>query len=147
MKDPKSHETRAQTPALAPEYRRRRGGNFRHCSTTWFCGTLQTTTHKPKLYFCSWVQNRAVDGLELIWIFSSITCYFLLFFLTTTKTKNQKSPDIWYRSRARFGLYFPFYLWDRNRTTQMGRGELLFNICASPQERKNKRTPNPKNLN
>lgn len=83
---------------------RREGGNFSHCSTAGFCGALQMTTHKPELYFCSRVQNRrekiksrnqAVAGLELIWILSSITCYFLLFFfsLQPWKWRTQKKTQ------------------------------------------------------
>lgn len=53
--------------------------------TTWFCGTLQMTTHKPELYFCSGVQNRrkkkkAVTKQLLDWNSSEFFFHHLLFF-------------------------------------------------------------------
>ena len=153
VKDPKSHETRAQTPALAPGFCGGRGvisvilpphGFVEH--SRWrptnqsFTFAVESKTKKKKKKKPQ--PSSCWTGTDLN--SPSITCYFLLFyFFTATKMNNQKDPDIW----AHFSLYFPFYLWDRNRTTQMGLGELVPSICSSPQERKNKRTPNPKNLN
>lgn len=72
------------------------GGNFNHCSTTWFHRTLQMTTHKPELHFCSPVQtqshNRAVVGLDLIWILSPIVgCFFAIWKWPPSKEKGKQN--------------------------------------------------------
>lgn len=126
----------------------REGGNFSHWSTTWFCGTLRMTTHKPELNFCSWVQNwiqeekkeksqkQAVVGLELIWILSSITCYFVLFFsLQPWKWKTKKNPDIWYQSRARFGLCFPPFIYGTETEPHKWAGGSCSIACAARRRR------------
>lgn len=119
----KNGETRAQTPALAPSC-----SNYSHSHTT-----VWMTTHKPELY-------SSGRWTELVRIFLPSPVIFAILFLHSHKNEEAKDG-------VHFGLYFPFYLWERSRTAQMGRGEPFHSMCSSPQEWKKKRSPNPKNLN
>lgn len=134
---------------------------FNPCSTAWYCRTLQMTTRKTKS-FTSAVQSRTEAKAEqlsdwtLFEFFLSMPFIILFLLFNEWKTrkkkerklgkKKKKKSDIWYPSLPHVSLYSPSYLWHRNRTTQMDRGELLHSPCTSPQEGKNKSTPNPKNL-
>lgn len=144
VKDPKSHETRAQTPVLASPSCRGRGWfppahGFAEHSRLWPTNQNSTFTVKSR-NITKKAKQKGLTKKPLEWV--SIKNVMLFFEEWRTKRSRHLVP----KQEPILVFISPFYLWDRNRTTQMGRGELLHSIQSSPQERKNKPTPNPKNL-
>lgn len=128
VREPKSHETRAQTPALAFK-----SGIFIPCPTTWFCRTLQMTSRKPRavLHESSPEPELQVSSRQTG---PDLNSFFecLLFVLPCTelktrmKTEKKKIIRHLVPTSSSFESVLPnVYLWHRNRTTRMDRRELL----------------------
>ena len=127
------------------------GGNSSHWATTRFCGTLRMTTHKPELNFCSWVQNwiqeeeeeeekkakskQSSDWNSFEFFLPSpvILCYFFLY--SHENEKKPKNPDIWYQSRARFGLCFPPFIYGTETEPHKWAGGSCSIACAARRRR------------
>lgn len=81
--------------------------------------------------------NQAVVGLELIWIFSSITCYSLLFFFfTAMKTNNQKTQTSGTRAEPVMVCISPFIYGTETEPHKWARGSCP--IAYAPHRRRGK---------
>lgn len=144
VRDPKSHETRAQTPALAFK-----SGIFYPCPTAWFCRTLQMTTRKPR---ASLQQSSPEPEQTGPYLNSSFQCliHFLIFFLPCNEWKTRKKTGGEKKSRhlvptsSSFECVFPSFIYGTETEPHKWTGGSCSTARAPHRRRgKNKSVPNP----